>query len=124
MRKALKIIVRSHFWQLRCYPVAAIASNNGNASSSDNASTSSTANTNTSANAAEKVTLTVAHYMVEKPKVDTFQKLTDKFTEMNPNVSFDIQVMPVDKYGDNIKMKINAGDSPTLSSVVRRAWLI
>ena len=113
MRKALKITSVS-LLAVTVLSGCGNSNNNGNASSSDNASTSSTANTNTSANAAEKVTLTVAHYMVEKPKVDTFKKLTDKFTEMNPNVSFDIQVMPVDKYSDNIKMKINGGDSPDI----------
>ena len=113
MRKALKITSVS-LLAVTVLSGCGNSNNNGNASSSDNASTSSTANTNTSANADEKVTLTVAHYMVEKPKVDTFKKLTDKFTEMNPNVSFDIQVMPVDKYSDNIKMKINGGDSPDI----------
>ncbi|ANF97299.1 ABC transporter substrate-binding protein [Paenibacillus bovis] len=61
-----------------------------------------------------KVTLTVTHYMVEKPKVDTFKKLTDKFTELHPNINFDIQVMPVDKYNDNIKMKVAADDQPDI----------
>jgi raffinose/stachyose/melibiose transport system substrate-binding protein len=62
----------------------------------------------------DKITLTVAHYMVEKPKVDTFKKLTDRFTELNPNITFDVQVMPVDKFSDNIKMKIAAGDEPDI----------
>lgn len=62
----------------------------------------------------DKVTLTVTHYMVEKPKVDTFKKLTDRFTELNPNITFDVQVMPVDKYNDNIKMKVAASDVPDI----------
>jgi len=51
---------------------------------------------------------------VEKPKVDTFKKLTDRFTELNPNITFDVQVMPVDKYNDNIKMKVAASDVPDI----------
>jgi raffinose/stachyose/melibiose transport system substrate-binding protein len=62
----------------------------------------------------KKVKLTVVHYMVEKPKVDTFKKVTDKFTEKNPNITFDIQVMPVDKFNDNIKLKIAANDQPDI----------
>ncbi|MDQ0917030.1 ABC transporter substrate-binding protein [Paenibacillus sp. V4I5] len=62
----------------------------------------------------KKVTLSVVHYMVEKPKVDTFKKLTESFTKANPNINFDIQVMPVDKFSDNIKMKIAANDQPDI----------
>ncbi|WP_411342744.1 ABC transporter substrate-binding protein [Paenibacillus sp. WLX1005] len=61
-----------------------------------------------------KITLSVTHYMVEKPKVDTFKKLTDRFTELHPNITFDVQVMPVDKYNDNIKMKVAADDQPDI----------
>lgn len=78
----------------------------GNSTDSSSASGGSGAN--------DKVTLTVTHYMVEKPKVDTFKKLTDRFTELNPNITFDVQVMPVDKYNDNIKMKVAASDVPDI----------
>lgn len=78
----------------------------GNSTDSTSASGGSGAN--------DKVTLTVTHYMVEKPKVDTFKKLTDRFTELNPNITFDVQVMPVDKYNDNIKMKVAASDVPDI----------
>lgn len=78
----------------------------GNSTDSSSASGGSGAN--------DKVTLTVTHYMVEKPKVDTFKKLTDRFTELNPNITFDVQVMPVDKYNDNIKMKVAANDVPDI----------
>ncbi len=62
----------------------------------------------------EAITLTVAHYMVEKPKVDTFKQLTDRFTELHPNVTFDVQVMPVDKFNDTIKMEVAGGIAPDI----------
>ncbi|SFE41203.1 raffinose/stachyose/melibiose transport system substrate-binding protein [Paenibacillus algorifonticola] len=90
------------------------ASNGNEDSSQTGASPSEQASAPAKTDAGEKVTLSVVHYMVEKPKVDTFKKLTDKFTELNPNVSFDISVMPVDKYNDNIKLKVSAGDTPDI----------
>lgn len=88
----------------------------GNSTDSSSASGGSGAN--------DKVTLTVTHYMVEKPKVDTFKKLTDRFTELNPNITFDVQVMPVDKYNDNIKMKVVQAMYLISFLVVRKVWSI
>ncbi|KRF43944.1 ABC transporter substrate-binding protein [Paenibacillus sp. Soil787] len=83
--------------------------------SSPAASTAATAAATTAPAANDKkVTLTVAHYMVEKPKVETFKKLTESFTKANPNITFDIQVQPVDKFSENMKMKIVGGDEPDI----------
>ncbi|WP_219641289.1 ABC transporter substrate-binding protein [Cohnella sp. CFH 77786] len=114
MRKSLAVL---SVLALATSLLAGCGSKSGNESSKDNAASPSASQQASSSSAAaggEKVTLTVTHFMVEKPKVDTFKKLTDRFTELHPNVSFDIQVMPVDKYNDNIKMKVAAADEPDI----------
>ena len=82
--------------------------------SSSSAPAASAAATTAPADNGKKVTLTVSHFMVEKPKVETFKKLTESFTKANPNIAFDIQVQPVDKFAESMKMKIAAGDAPDI----------
>lgn len=63
---------------------------------------------------AEDVTLNVMHFMIEKPKVEAFEKMTEAYTAKNPNVKFNIEIVASDKYNDALKMKIAGGDVPDI----------
>ncbi|KRE53614.1 ABC transporter substrate-binding protein [Paenibacillus sp. Soil522] len=63
---------------------------------------------------AEDVTLNVMHFMIEKPKVEAFEKMTEAYTAKNPNIKFNIEIVASDKYNDALKMKIAGGDVPDI----------
>lgn len=63
---------------------------------------------------AKDVTLNVMHFMIEKPKVEAFEKMTEAYTAKYPNVKFNIEIVASDKYNDALKMKIAGGDVPDI----------
>lgn len=60
------------------------------------------------------VTISVMHYLVEKPKIQALQNLADGFYAKNPNIKVDIQSMSLDQYANVLKMKLASGDSPNV----------
>jgi raffinose/stachyose/melibiose transport system substrate-binding protein len=70
--------------------------------------------TNTDASADKAVTLSVIHYLTEKPKIQALQNLADNFTKKNPDIKVKIESMSLDQYGNVLKMKLAAGDAPNI----------
>lgn len=69
---------------------------------------------NAAEDAAKDVTLNVMHFMIEKPKVEAFEKMTEAFSAKHPNIKFNIEIVASDKYNDALKMKIAGGDVPDI----------
>lgn len=84
-------------------------------SSTATSSASTNVSTSNEETTTDPVTLSVLHHMSETQKQEAFVLLTEAFTEANPHITFNIEILSTgSQYEDSLKMKVSTDDAPDL----------
>lgn len=62
----------------------------------------------------EPVTISIMHYMGNQVKIDTFTAILNMYTELHPNVSFEVQMYSQNDYIAQLPIRIANGDTPDI----------
>lgn len=62
----------------------------------------------------EPVTISIMHYMGNQVKLDTFEAILNRYTELHPNVTFEAQMYSQNDYIAQLPIRIANGDTPDI----------
>ncbi len=65
----------------------------------------------------QKAVITWMHHVQEESGVQYMKKSTEAFTKKNPNITFELTMVPQDNYPTLLKSKLAAGDAPDMFDV-------
>ncbi len=107
-RKVLSMLLAS----VMVFSLAACSSTGS--SSTEESTSTSTETTSEEASSEEEITLTWLHHFEEEAMQEWIQEVTDAYTELHPNVTFDVQYTGYDNYTTLLKTKIAGDDAPDI----------